>query len=308
MSVAYLYHPDCLLHEMGSEHPEKPDRLNVIEKQIKISQLKEKIHRYEAPLATKQQLAQVHDSQYIEKVLNFVDESGVGFSYLDPDTMLVINTPNAALRAAGAAVHATDLVLTNQHNIAFCSVRPPGHHALSDHAMGFCFFNNLAVGVAHAIKEYGLNRIAIVDFDVHHGNGTEAIFANESRVMLCSTFQHPFYPYSGTDSANELMISMPLSAGASGEHFRKAITEHCLPALHNFKPEMIFISAGFDAHQADNLSHLHFLEEDYAWVTKEILAVANQYAKGRIVSCLEGGYALDILGQCVVAHLEALMG
>lgn len=305
MPIAYIYHPDCLLHEMGSGHPERPDRVQAIEKQLKASQLMDSLACYEAPKATRQQLARVHDSKYIDKILNHNDKKGS--VYLDPDTMLTPQTPQAALRAAGALVHATDLVLTQKHKAVFCNIRPPGHHALRDRAMGFCFFNNVAVGAAHAIEAYGLNRVAIVDFDVHHGNGTEAIFKKEPRVMLCSTFQHPFYPYSGADTFSEHIINVPLRAGTTGDQFREAVILHWLPALHKFAPQIIFISAGFDAHENDNISFMRLHKNDYAWVTQEILVIADKYAKGRIVSTLEGGYELRALGRSVEAHLKVLM-
>jgi len=302
MPIAYLYHPDCLLHDMGAGHPERPARINAIKDQMLASKLLGLVHHYKAPLATVQQLARVHDSKYINKILSFKGDH----TYLDPDTMMTAQTPQAALRAAGAVVYATDLVLTNKHKAAFCNVRPPGHHALVKQAMGFCFFNNVTVGVAHALEEYGLERVAILNFDVHHGNGTEAIFANEPRVMLCSTFQHPFYPYSGADTVSEHIINVPLAANTEGEQFRDAVTQRWLPALHDFAPQMIFISAGFDAHEADDISLMRLQENDYAWVTQEILAIATKYAQSRIVSTLEGGYELGGLGRSVVAHLRVL--
>jgi len=236
MSIAYIHHPDCLLHEMGTGHPERPARIHAIEEQMKVSHLMESVQVYEALLATREQLARVHGIQYIDKVLNFNDKSG--FIYLDPDTMQTPETKPAALRAAGALIQAVDLVLTHQHQVAFCNIRPPGHHALPDCAMGFCFFNNVAIGTAHALEAYGLRRVAIVDFDVHHGNGTEAIFINDPRVMLCSTFQHPFYPYSGADTVNDFMINVPLPAYTTGDAFREAVTQHWLPALNRFAPAM----------------------------------------------------------------------
>ncbi len=304
-TIAYIDHPDCLLHEMGAGHPERPSRINAIENQMRESHLMDSVHHYEAPLATREQLARVHDVQYIDKVLNFNDQDE--YVYLDPDTMQTSQSKPAALRAAGALIHATDLVLTNQHKVAFCNIRPPGHHALPDRAMGVCFFNNVAVGVAHAIEKYGLERVAILDFDVHHGNGTEAIFTDDPRVMLCSTFQHPFYPYSGADTISDHIINVPLPAYSAGDVFREAVTKLWLPALEQFAPQMLFISAGFDAHEQDNISYLRLHEKDYTWVTEEILAVANKHAEGRIVSTLEGGYELDALGRSVVAHLKVLM-
>jgi len=305
MPIAYINHPDCLLHDMGSGHPERAARINAIADQMNASQLMDLVHYYDAPKATRQQLARVHDDQYIDEIITY--EGKEGYTYFGPDAVLSPHTPQAALRAAGALIHATDLVLTNKHKVAFCNIRPPGHHALRDQAMGFCFFNNIAVGVAHAIEEYGLNRVAIVDFDVHHGNGTEAIFTDEPRVMLCSTFQHPFYPGVGADTVSDHIINVPLPAGTTGEKFREAVTTHWLPALHKFAPQMIFISAGFDAHQDDHMAMLNLCDNDYAWVTQEILGIADKYTEGRIVSTLEGGYELQALGRSVVAHLKVLM-
>jgi acetoin utilization deacetylase AcuC-like enzyme len=305
MPIAYIHHPDCLLHEMGAGHPEQPARINAIADQMRASHLMDLVHQYEAPLATREQLARVHDLPYIDKVLNLNDEDA--YVFLDPDTMQMPQTKPAALRAAGALIQATDLVLTNTHKTAFCNVRPPGHHALPDRAMGFCFFNNVAVGAAHAIEKYGLNKVAILDFDVHHGNGTEAIFTNDPRVMLCSTFEHPFYPYSGAETVSDHIINVPLAAYVAGDIFRAAVTKFWLPALEHFAPQMLFISAGFDAHKADSISSLRLHEEDYTWVTQEIVAIADKYAEGRIVSTLEGGYELRALGRSVVAHLEVLM-
>jgi len=290
---------------MGSGHPEAPARLHVIEDQLISSKLVDFLRYYEAPLATRQQLVRVHHPRHIDKILNFQDQPGS--TYLDPDTLLTGNTPKAALRAAGAAVFATDLVLTHQHRVAFCNVRPPGHHALSHQAMGFCFFNNVAVGASHALAHYGLNRVAILDFDVHHGNGTEEIFQHNSRILLCSTFQHPFYPYSGAEGSNDHIINVPLPAGTSGDQFRQAVLTHWLPALHKFTPELIFISAGFDAHIEDDMSQFRLHTADYAWVTQEILLVADKYAQGRVISILEGGYALSALARSVTAHIKVLM-
>jgi acetoin utilization deacetylase AcuC-like enzyme len=210
------------------------------------------------------------------------------------------------LRAAGAVVLATDLVLNGKADNAFCAVRPPGHHAESDRAMGFCLFNNIAAGVAHAVAHHRLQRVAILDFDVHHGNGSEEIFRDNSHVMLCSTFQHPFYPYSGADSTTERMINVPLPRGSGGGVFRQAVTDHWLPALERFKPDMIFVSAGFDAHRDDDMAQLQLEDEDYVWITRQIKAIAGKYSHGRIVSALEGGYELQSLGRCVAAHIRVL--
>lgn len=310
MSIAYIYHPDCALHNMGDGHPEQPQRLDAIEDRMRAANLFDFVRHHEAPLANKQHLTKVHNSNYVDKVLSFSKLKDGEYTHLDPDTMIINKTPNAALRAAGAGILATDLILGKHKHatkIAFCNVRPPGHHAESAQAMGFCFFNNIAVAAAHAIHDYGLRRVAIVDFDVHHGNGTEAIFRSEKRVLFCSTFQHPFYPYSGDGIISEHIINTPLAAGCSGDKFREAVINHWIPALTKFAPEMIFISAGFDAHIEDDMAHFRLTEADYAWVTKELLLIADKFSDGRIVSMLEGGYNLSALGRSVAAHLRVLM-
>lgn len=304
MRTAYISHPDCLRHDMGAYHPECPQRLVVIEKQLKASGLLPRMQCYDAPLVSMEQLVRVHTRDYIESIRQAAPVTGL--VALDADTAMNPFTLNAALRAAGAVVQATDLVLTDQVNNAFCAVRPPGHHAESDRAMGFCLFNNVAVGTAHAIERYQLQHVAILDFDVHHGNGSEEIFRDNPHVMLCSTFQHPFYPYCGADSVSERMINVPLPRDADGMVFRKAVSDIWLPALEKFKPEMIFVSAGFDAHRDDDMAQLQLCDEDYVWVTQQIKAIADKCAHGRIVSVLEGGYELGVLGRCVVAHIGVL--
>jgi acetoin utilization deacetylase AcuC-like enzyme len=229
-----------------------------------------------------------------------------GIVHLDPDTAMSAGTLQAALRSAGAGVLATDLVMSGEVENAFCSVRPPGHHAERAKAMGFCFFNNVAIAATHALEVHGLERVAVVDFDVHHGNGTEDIFSNDSRVLMVSTFQHPFYPYTGTDAPAANMINVPVPAGTRGEGFREAVTQAWLPALRHFAPEAIFISAGFDAHYEDDMASLGLVEADYAWVTQQIKAVAAESAQNRIVSMLEGGYDLSALGRSVTAHVKIL--
>lgn len=304
MQTAYITHPDCLKHDMGGYHPECPQRLVAIQNQLQATGLLSQLQHYEAPLVTTEQLARVHTPDYIESIRQTAPAAGLVM--LDADTAMNPFTWNAALRAAGAVVLATDLVLNEKVKNAFCAIRPPGHHAESNRAMGFCLFNNVAVGVAHAIQQYHLQQVAILDFDVHHGNGSEEIFRDNSQVMLCSTFQHPFYPYCGADSATERMINVPLPYGADGTVFRKAVTDIWLPALDKFKPEMIFVSAGFDAHRDDEMAQLQLIDEDYVWITQQIKAIANKYAHGRIVSVLEGGYELNALGRCVAAHISML--
>jgi acetoin utilization deacetylase AcuC-like enzyme len=306
LHTAYITHPDCLKHDMGAHHPESPARLRAIEDQLIASGLLAFLQHHDAPLATFEQLARVHAPHYIETVRSASPTEGL--VYLDPDTAMNPFTLNAALRAAGAVVLATELVLERKVENAFCAIRPPGHHAESGRAMGFCLFNNVAVGVAHAMEKFGLRRVAIADFDVHHGNGTEEIFHDDPRVMLCSAFQHPFYPHCGADSGNDHIINVPLPAGTDGEAFRKAVSERWLPALERFQPEMLFISAGFDAHWEDDMSSFKLRDSDYAWVTQQIKDVAAKHAQGRVVSVLEGGYALHALGRSVAAHVKVLSG
>ena len=306
MSVALISHPACRLHQMGPGHPEQPARVGAIVDQLRARGLYDFLEHHEAPRATVEQLARVHPREHIEHVSTKSPAEGLAF--LDPDTAMCPDTLEAALRAAGANVLATDLVATGAVYRAFCNVRPPGHHAERDRAMGFCFFNNVAVGAAHALEVHGLERIAVLDFDVHLGNGTEDIFRNDPRVLLCSTFQYPLYPDMKPPSVPGRIVNCALPPGSGGEAFRAAVTEHWLPALEEFAPEMLFISAGFDAHAADPLADLRLSGTDYAWVTKEACAVADRHARGRIVSTLEGGYDLPALATSAAAHIEALMG
>jgi len=302
MTIVVISHPDCLLHDMGDMHPEQPARVQVIAQALQFSNLASQIKNYSAELATREQLKRVHDPDYIEQIFQVAPKTGL--IHLDPDTAMNPHSLTAALRAAGAAVQAVDLVMSGKFNLVFCNVRPPGHHATRGQAMGFCFFNNVAVGVAHALTEYKLKRIAIIDFDVHHGNGTEDIFQNDERVMLCSSFQYPFYPGSGADTISHHILNAPLPAGAGGKEFREVVEQQWLPKLETFQPELIFFSAGFDAHAQDVMANLQFHEEDYFWVSRVIRDLAQKYAQGRMISMLEGGYALDVLGKSVVAHLQ----
>jgi len=289
---------------MGAYHPERPARLAAIEDQLIASGIGQHLTRYEAPLATDEQLARVHPADYVRAIRHAAPESGT--VHLDPDTAMNPWSLQAALRAAGAAVMATDLVLTKKHNAAFCSVRPPGHHACRARPMGFCIFNNVAVAARHAAQAHGVERVAIVDFDVHHGNGTEEIFEGDPRVLMVSTFQHPFYPYSGTEDPAANMVNIPLAAGTGSEGLREAVSKAWIPALEDHRPELILFSAGFDAHAEDDMAMLRFSDADYAWVTEQVKQVAERHAQGRIVSMLEGGYALSALGRSVVQHLRVL--
>ncbi len=290
---------------MFEGHPERPARILAIEERLLASGLEALLDRREAPLVTREQLLRVHDGKYLDWLERRSPASGL-FD-IDPDTAMNPHTLQAARRAAGAAVMATDLVMTGQAEAAFCCVRPPGHHAERARAMGFCFYNNVAVAAAHALEAHGLSRVAIADFDVHHGNGTEDIFRADPRVLMVSTFQHPFYPGSGVEGRSERMVNVPLPAGAGSAELRSAVEREWLPALDRFAPEMLFVSAGFDAHRDDDMAMLRFLDADYAWVTAELRAVARRHAKGRIVSLLEGGYELDALGRSAAAHIENLV-
>ena len=306
MQTAYISHPLCLKHDMGAHHPESPARIHAVEDQLIASGLLHYLQHHDAPLATREQLMRVHGADYIDSIESSVPSQG--FMQLDGDTAMNPFSYQAALRAAGAVVLGVDLVMGNKVENAFCNIRPPGHHAERSRAMGFCIFNNIAVGAAHALTQHGLQRVAIADFDVHHGNGTEEIFHDEPRMMLCSTFQHPFYPYSGADSSNNHIINVPLAAGTGGEEFRAAVTQHWLPALERFQPEFLLISAGFDAHRDDDMAALKLTEADYAWVTEQLQRIAGKYSLGRIVSALEGGYELHALGRSALAHIKVLSG
>lgn len=306
MTIALISHPDCLLHEMGPDHPESPARLHAIQDQLIASGLDMVLYHREAPPVSREQLERVHDADYVQSIFDRAPQQGL--VALDGDTAMNPHTLSAALHAAGAVVLGVDLVMRGEMNAAFCNIRPPGHHAGRHRAMGFCFFNNIAVGAAHALAAHGVKRLAIVDFDVHHGNGTEDIFRDEPRVLLCSTFQHPFYPHSGADTDSEHIINVPLPAGTAGPTFRKAIEEKWLPTLDAFAPQLLMVSAGFDGHYEDDMAQFGLNEADYSWVSRQIKEVADRHAEGRIVSVLEGGYALHALGRSVVAHLKALQG
>ena len=303
---AFISHTDCARHEMGPDHPECPERLGAIKDMLLVQGLLDYMHPYDAPLATETQLALAHDLGYVYDIL--ASSPAEGYYHLDPDTNMNPFTVKAALRAAGAVVEATDLVLTGKAPSAFCSVRPPGHHAERAAGMGFCFFNNVAVGINHALAVYGLQRVALIDFDVHHGNGSEDIFRSDNRVLMCSIFEQGIYPFSGENATGPNMVNIGLPSRSGGEKFREAVTTHWLPRLEAFKPELIYISAGFDGHREDDMGNLGLLEADYAWVTQQLMAVAKRHCNGHIISCLEGGYDLSALSRSVAAHVKVLIG
>jgi len=305
MGIAFISHPDCELHDTGVGHPESPARMRAVLEYLPTREVWQQLTQYEAPLATREQICRVHDREYVDAVI--AAEPSQGRVYLDPDTSMAPHSLNAALRAAGAVVKGVDLVMSGDAGQVFCCVRPCGHHAEVARPMGFCLFNNVAVGARYARDQYGLNKVAIVDFDVHHGNGTEDIFRSDPAVFFSSTFQHPFYPGSGADTRSDHIVNVPLPAGTRGDAFRAAFETRILPALSGFKPELLFISAGFDAHNDDPLAQLCLLEDDFAWVTGKIKQVADNHARGRLVSVLEGGYSLPALARSVEAHLQAML-
>ena len=306
--LAYISHHECLDHDSGPLHPEQAVRLQAISNQLISSGLDYVLRHYDAPLVTREQLERVHDKGYLDKVYAIAPGQGMQSIEVDGDTVMSPGTLRAAERAAGAGVMAVDLVMSGEANPAFCAVRPPGHHAEHDKAMGFCLFNNIAVAAAHALEAHGLTRVAIVDFDVHHGNGTEDIFRKEPRVLFCSSFQHPFYPFTGHEKETANLVDVPLSASAGSREFREGVTDHWLPHLEAFAPELVLISAGFDAHVADDMSNLSLTDDDYEWITRELVKIADASAGGRIVSMLEGGYEPSVLARSVVRHLNVLIG
>ena len=310
MTTAFYSHPECRSHDMGAGHPECPQRLDAIDDHLISTGLDVALQRREAPLAQLGDVGLAHASGHVaelRELLARVTESGQPRA-IDPDTVASPGTWNAVLRAAGAAVAATDAVIDGEVENAFCAVRPPGHHATRDQAMGFCFFINVCIAARHALDVRGLQRVAIVDFDVHHGNGTEDIIAGDERVLMVSFFQHPLYPNSGGVPKGTNMVNLPVPAYTRGAEIRELIEAMWMPRLNEFKPEMIFISAGFDAHREDELGQLGLIEADYEWITQRIKWVADRHAQGRIVSCLEGGYALGALARSVASHLRVLAG
>jgi acetoin utilization deacetylase AcuC-like enzyme len=305
MLCAYITHNDCLRHEMGPDHPEAPARLSAIHDRLLFRGLLDHMNVCEAPLATEAQLGRAHTPAHVQETL--CASPLEGYVPVDPDTNMNPFTAIAALRAAGSAVLATDLVLAGDAPSAFCCVRPPGHHAERGTSMGFCFFDNVAVGIRHATDVHGLSRVALIDFDVHHGNGSQDIFKDDPRVLMCSTFEQGLYPFAqDVDGPNMVNVGLPPRSGSAA--FREAVTTRWLPALNRFAPQLIYISAGFDGHRDDDMGNLGLVEADYAWVTRQIMDVAQRHCHGRIVSCLEGGYNLDALARSVVAHVGELVG
>jgi acetoin utilization deacetylase AcuC-like enzyme len=313
--TGYFFHSDCSKHDMGAGHPECPQRLAAIDQRLRATGVADQLLCREAPLAPIADLELTHGRMHIASLRGLTDglrdevqAGGPSHAQIDPDTCINVHTWDAALRSAGAAIAATDAVMAGEMDNAFCAVRPPGHHACRDKAMGFCFFNNVAVAANYALDRHGLKRVAIVDFDVHHGNGTEDIVRGDARILMVSFFQHPFYPYGGAESSASNLLNVPVPAYTKGDTVRELVSAQWLPRLDTFQPELILISAGFDAHRDDDLGQMGLLEADYAWITQQLKEVAVRHAQGRMVSCLEGGYNLDALARSVEAHLRVLAG
>jgi acetoin utilization deacetylase AcuC-like enzyme len=311
--TGYFTHRECWRHEMGPGHPECPARLDAIEDRLLVTGVADALERREAPQASLADIELAHDRMHVaalqgltQRLVQELQAGGPEHSQIDTDTSINQYTFSAALHAAGAALAATDAVMAGELENAFCAVRPPGHHATRHQAMGFCFFNNVAVAARYAISRHHLKRVAIVDFDVHHGNGTEDILAGDARVLMCSIFQHPFYPFSGDHDPAPNMVNVPVPAYTKGMDIREIVEMMWIPRLEAFKPELILVSAGFDAHREDDMGQLGMTEQDFAWITLRIKDIARRFSKGRIVSCLEGGYVMGPLARSVEAHVRAL--
>ena len=305
METLYITHPSFRLHEMGEWHPECPQRLDAISDQLLSSGIAPYlIEEQSVQPVCRQALERVHGADYLDSLEAVAPIDG--YHSIDPDTLMNPHTLEAARLAAGAVVSAVDAVMKAQATTAFCAVRPPGHHAMPSQAMGFCFYNNVAVAAAHAMETYGLKRIAVIDFDVHHGNGTEAIFAGDERVLMCSFYQHPLFPNSQIEPMPANMVNVPVPAYTSGPDIRELVKDQWLPRLEAHQPELILISAGFDGHREDDMGQLGLVESDYVWITQQVVELADRHAQGRVVSALEGGYHLSALARSVIAHIRAL--
>lgn len=304
--TAFISHPDTLLHVMDGSHPESPARITAIKNAVMASDLKQKLHFYDAPAASKEALTRVHTNAYVDYIYGIAPKAGL--IRLDADTAMGPMSLLATLHASGAVILATDLVIQQKVDNAFCCVRPPGHHAGRANSAGFCIFNHIAVGVAHALSHDDIKRAAIIDFDVHHGDGSEDIFKDNPNVMLCSTFQHPYYPHRGAGSRSKTVINIPMPAKSDGSSFRKVYETKFKPALDAFKPDIIFVSAGFDAHINDPLADLALSTANYGWITQFIKEIAGKHCKSRIISSLEGGYHLTSLADSALMHVNTLAG
>ncbi|MFA7505894.1 MAG: histone deacetylase family protein [Burkholderiaceae bacterium] len=306
MKAAYISHPSSLDHEMGAHHPECPERSTAIADRLLLRGTLDFVQAFDAPAASEEQIIRAHTARHFAEMRAAVPASGL--HHVDPDTAMNPHTFTAALHAAGAGVLAVELVMRGEVDRAFCNVRPPGHHAERDHAMGFCFFNNVAIATRHALETFGIDRVAVIDFDVHHGNGTEDILAGDERVLMVSSFQSGLYPFNGEIAKGRNMCNVPLPAYSDGRALRAAVDERWIPALLSFDPQLIVVSAGFDAHRDDDMSQMGWADEDYEWLTRRIVGIAEACCDGRVVSMLEGGYAIPALARCVETHVRVLAG
>ena len=307
MSTVLFTHPDCTRHEMTAGHPERPARIAAILEQLEKDGLMGSLDVREATPASRAHLTRAHGADYVDHVFSVAPQEENAMVQLDGDTSMNSHSLRAALLAAGAGIEAVDRVLQGECRNAFCCVRPPGHHAERNQAMGFCFFGSVAVAALHALQQDAVNKVAIVDFDVHHGNGTEDLISGRDDIFFCSSFQHPLYPGYFGKNIDGQKINIPLPAATEGAVFQEQMRLQCLPALEAFKPDMIFISAGFDAHADDLLGGLNLLEEDFSWITEQLVQMADRHCDGRIVSMLEGGYDLASLGRSASAHVSELL-
>lgn len=310
--TGFFTHCTFYKHEMGTGHPECPERLSAIDDRLLACGLSDFLERREPTPASLAALELAHDPTHIAALRSMTEAlreqcatGGPSYHHIDPDTAINLHTWDAALLSAGAAIDATQAVVAGELQNAFCAVRPPGHHALQRKAMGFCFLNNVAVAAKYAVQRLGLERVAIVDFDVHHGNGTEDIVLGDERILMCGFYQDPFYP-PGPHPQGPNVVNIPVSAYTKGPDIQALVQSQWLPRLHAFAPQLVLVSAGFDAHREDDMGQLGLVEQDYAWLTQQIKRVANEHAQGRIVSVLEGGYNLSALGRSVEAHLRVL--
>jgi len=306
VTTAYITHEECFLHDPGENHPECPRRLSVIHDALHAAQLYDHLQHHEAPLAQDNVILLAHSRKQLEFLTD--NSPSEGIFQLDPDTRMSPGTLRAAHRAAGAVIHGVDVIMHGKADNAFCAVRPPGHHAERNRAMGFCFFNNVAIGALYALGHRRIERVAVLDFDAHFGNGTEQILNDDPSVLICTTFQHPLFPSRDPKQTGNRSVDVPLAAGSGSQAFRDAVMQKWRPALKAFSPDFIVVSAGFDAHADDPLTDLHFSTDDFRWVTEFIVEFAAEHAGGRVLSVLEGGYSLPALGACAAAHVKALMG
>lgn len=305
MTTAFFSHDDCQKHNMGSDHPESPQRLAAIISYLAGTELEHALDWVKPEEITRDQLLAVHPERYLHQLELMQPTRGRVFT--DPDTAMMPDTLRAARLAAGANVQAVDMVMSGQITNAFVCARPPGHHAERSKSMGFCFYNNIALAAARALNFHRLERVAIVDFDVHQGNGTVDAVQGDDRVLMCSSFQHPFYPHSHVHRQAENIVNTPIAAGSSAKDYRKAVEAQWLHRLQDFKPQLVLVSAGFDGHRRDPLAELNLEADDYRWLTDMLTSVAHDHANDRLVSTLEGGYHLEALAESVSAHLEGLV-